>query len=77
MAGGGPHRGGFGAQYFNTTHGSQGQKGSEVLKPRPTGVNWKAGSTVEVSWAIEANHGGGYQVTFRPSHAASLMCAIA
>ena len=22
---------------------------------------WKAGATVEVSWAIEANHGGGYQ----------------
>ena len=33
MAGGSPHRGGFGAQYFNTSHASQGQKGSEVLLP--------------------------------------------
>ena len=50
MAGGGPSRGGFGAQYFNTSHASQGQKGSEVLKPRLTGVRWQAGATVEVSW---------------------------
>ena len=50
MAGGGPSRGGFGAQYFNTSYASQGQKGSEVLKPRPTGVRWQAGATVEVSW---------------------------
>ena len=55
MAGGAPHRGGFGAQYFNTTNAGQGMKGSEVLKPRPTGVRWQAGATVEVSWAIEAN----------------------
>jgi len=61
MAGGTPYRGGYGAQYFNTSFARQGDRGSKVLKPRPTGVRWKAGSTVEVSWAIEANHGGGYQ----------------
>ena len=92
-----PPRGGYGAQYYNTTFASQGDHGSKVLKPRPTGVTWKAGSAVEVSWGesprpssshlaslyltvqiymyvytplrqkslagIEANHGGGYQVS--------------
>jgi len=61
MAGGTPERGGYGAQYFNTSFARQGDRGSKVLKPRPTGVVWEAGSTVEVSWAIDANHGGGYQ----------------
>ena len=59
MAGGTPQRGTFGAQYFQTRFGAQGQLGSKVLKPRPTGVAWAAGSTQEVSWQIEANHGGG------------------
>ena len=61
MAGGTPHRGDYGAQYFDTRFARQGDLGSKVLKPRKTGVVWTAGSTVEVSWAIEANHGGGYQ----------------
>ena len=34
----------------------QGDLGSTLPKAS-TGVVWKAGSTVEVSWAIEANHG--------------------
>ena len=61
MAGGTPNRGEYGAQYFATKFAKQGDLGSKVLKPRPTGVVWTAGETVEVSWAIEANHGGGYQ----------------
>ena len=31
MAGGTPHKGGFGAQYRNTTHASQGDRGSQTL----------------------------------------------
>ena len=50
-----PPAGGFGAQYYNTSHASQGDHGTKVLKPAPSGVVWTAGDTVEVSWAIEAN----------------------
>merc|ERR1712048_323222 len=32
----------------------------------PSGTTWVAGSVVEVSWAIEANHGGGYQYRLAP-----------
>lgn len=31
------------------------------LKVRPEKTTWKAGSVVEASWALIANHGGGYQ----------------
>ena len=47
----------YGAQYKNTTFAKQGDLGSRVLDPRPTGVLWRAGDVVEVSWAVEANHG--------------------
>jgi hypothetical protein len=40
-----------------------GDKGSEVLNTTGTTI-WKAGSVVEVSWSIAANHGGGYQYRF-------------
>jgi hypothetical protein len=43
----------------------QGEKGSQVLNT--TGLTtWQAGSTVEVSWGIAANHGGGYQYRLCP-----------
>eukprot|EP01052_Picozoa_sp_SAG31_P012111 SAG31_NODE_699_length_12741_cov_5.762617_12_plen_80_part_00 len=60
MAGGKPPPRGthFGAEYYNTTLAKQGDLGSELPKAH-TGVAWKAGTVVEVSWAIEANHGGG------------------
>jgi hypothetical protein len=63
MAGGGVYRGwtSAGVQYRNTTHARQGDKGSEVLPPRDTGIVWRAGSIVEVSWTMRTNHGGGYQ----------------
>jgi len=51
----------FGGVYYNTTHASLGDYGSAVLPVTPSGTVWKAGSTVPVSWTIEANHGGGYQ----------------
>jgi len=63
MAGGGVYRGwnGAGVQYKNTTHAIQGELGSVVLPVRDTGVVWKAGEVVEVSWTMRTNHGGGYQ----------------
>jgi hypothetical protein len=49
-----PPNGLFGGIYVNTTHASLGDLGSHVLKPLPSGVSWKAGSAVEVTWTIEA-----------------------
>ena len=48
----------FGGLYVNTTHAKVGDKGSEVLPPAPSGTVWSPGSSYEVSWVIEANHGG-------------------
>eukprot|EP00746_Dinoflagellata_sp_MGD_P021488 gnl/MRDRNA2_/MRDRNA2_150165_c0_seq1.p1 gnl/MRDRNA2_/MRDRNA2_150165_c0~~gnl/MRDRNA2_/MRDRNA2_150165_c0_seq1.p1 ORF type:complete len:462 (+),score=70.98 gnl/MRDRNA2_/MRDRNA2_150165_c0_seq1:63-1448(+) len=41
-----------------------GDKGSTL--PVREKTHWKAGSTVEVSWGIAANHGGGYQYRLCP-----------
>ena len=68
MAGGralGP--GGHGAVYANTSHAKQGDLGSQVLGTLETGTTWNAGETVEVSWAITANHGGGYSYRLCPA----------
>ena len=66
VAGGRPApRGGFGAQYFNNSNNKQGDHGSKTLQKSPHGVEWRAGSTVEVSWAIEAN---------RAPHSHSIPC---
>jgi len=69
MAGGHrPPDGGFGGIYVNTTHAKLGDKGTEVLPPyHDAGVVWGPGATVEVSWTIEANHGGGYQYRLCPA----------
>ena len=63
-----PPDGAFGGIYVNTTHAKLGDLGSEVLPAMPSGTTWKAGSTVEVSWTIEANHAGGYQYRLAPAH---------
>ena len=73
MAGGHPPpavggHAGFGGVYINTTHAHLGMVGS-ALKPAPTRTPtvWRAGSTVEVTWAVEANHAGGYQYRLAPA----------
>ena len=72
MAGGHkPPNGGFGGIYVNTTNAKLGDKGTDVLPKMPTGVTWKAGADYEVAWVIEANHGGGYQVSASHTHAPS------
>ena len=45
-----------------TENAKQGDRGSKVLPPNPTGVVWKAGDTVETKWNIRANHGGGCEL---------------
>jgi len=51
--------GGYGAEFVNTTHAQLGDLGSE-LPHMPSGVTWRAGSSVDVAWTLQANHGGGY-----------------
>ena len=59
--------GGFGASYVNTTMSAVGMLGSKLpkLKDSPPPV-WRAGSTVELSFALQANHGGGYSYRLCP-----------
>jgi len=49
----------FGGLYVNTSHASLGDAGS-ALPRMPAQAVWRAGELVNVSWVIEANHGGGY-----------------
>ena len=58
--------GGFGASYVNTSHAAVGDLGSVTLPARDGGVVWKPGSTVEVAWTLQANHGGGYAYRLCP-----------
>ena len=66
MAGGTPNAGGYGAVYKTTPHAKQGDLGSHTLPPLATETIWRAGSEVDVSWTIQANHGGGYQYRLCP-----------
>ena len=73
MAGGHPPpavggHAGFGGVYINTSGAHLGMVGS-ALKPAPTSTPtvWRVGSTVEVTWAVEANHAGGYQYRLAPA----------
>lgn len=56
-----------GIRYQNTSHAKQGDMGSAVLPPRPTGTVWKAGGLADVSWTMRTNHGGGYQWRIAPA----------
>lgn len=67
-AGGGQTGVGPGAAFYvNSTHAKEGDLGSKVLPPMPSGVVWKAGQHVEAMWGMRANHGGGYQYRLCPS----------
>jgi len=68
MAGGNPYPMYNGAEYTPTPFAKQGDLGSFVLKPRDTGVQWKAGSVANVSWYIAFNHGGGYKYRLCPKN---------
>jgi len=67
VAGAGGH-GNFGAAYVNTSHARASDLGSATLPPRrAAAVTWGAGSAVEVSWNLAANHGGGYSYRLCPA----------
>jgi len=63
----GQGKGGFGAEYVETTHVKIGDLGSKTLQPRSTGVKWVAGQEYEVAWTLQANHGGGYSYRLCPA----------
>ena len=50
-------------------HAKQGDLGSVVLKPRPSGTVWKRGSVVQARWQMTARHGGGYMFRLCPASA--------
>jgi len=66
MAGGTPTPAFNGGEYTTTKYAKQGDLGSITLKPRPTGITWKAGGLANVSWYIAFNHGGGYKYRICP-----------
>ena len=66
MAGGAPSWRQTALSFYDTVHAKQGDLGSQVLPPNPTGVVWKVGATVETKWNIRTNHGGGYQYRLCP-----------
>ena len=47
------------AVFLSIPSAKMGDNGSQVLKAGPPMANWTAGESVEVSWAIRYNHGGG------------------
>ncbi len=59
IAGGSPIKQGNGGEYNPTQFARQGDRGSG-LPSQPHGVVWRAGSEVNTSLFIKANHGGGY-----------------
>ena len=75
MAGGRPNQiphggnnGGDGGTYNTTKFAKQGDLGSQVLKPRPTGTVWRRGAAELTAWFITFNHGGGYRYRLCPSN---------
>eukprot|EP00040_Diaphanoeca_grandis_P012695 m.64326 g.64326 ORF g.64326 m.64326 type:complete len:384 (+) comp23415_c0_seq1:209-1360(+) len=61
MAGGAHHPGAGDAVFYATQFAQDGDLGSKVLKKGNISASWAAGTSVEVSWGIRFNHGGGYQ----------------
>jgi hypothetical protein len=67
MAGGDPSPGPGAAVFASTQFAAQGSTGTAALKKGAPSASWSAGETVEVSWGIRANHGGGYQYRICPA----------
>ena len=59
MAGGSPTWVKTGLSFIDTKFARQGDNGSMMLPPRPTGIVWVAGAEAEAKWTMRANHGGG------------------
>jgi len=62
----GQGQGSAGASYTDTKNAKHGDLGSK-LPAMDTGVVWKAGTAVNVSWNLKAWHGGGYTYRLAPA----------
>ena len=67
MAGGNYRKVGGEAKYSKTANAKQGDLGSKVLPPAPSGTVWQAGGTEQTAISIRANHGGGYSFRLCPA----------
>jgi hypothetical protein len=72
LAGGDPNPGVGAAVFAATEFATQGSVGTAALKKGPPAASWSRGESVEVSWGIRANHGGGYQYRLCPANATRL-----
>jgi len=70
MAGGVDHEVFNAGAYNATPFAKQGDLGSQVLPPRPSGTVWMRGGTAKARWQMTARHGGGYQFRLCPAHQA-------
>ena len=68
MAGGGPVPTTAAAEYNPTKFAKQGDHGTKVLKPRPTGTVWKRGTVAFARQQSTAPHGGGYIYRLCPAN---------
>ena len=58
----------FNAGAYNTTEfAKQGDLGSQVLPPRPSGTVWRRGEEAKARWQLTAAHGGGYLYRLCPA----------
>lgn len=69
LAGGDKRSGAAGAGGHPPAGSKQGDDASDLPELKGKKAIWKAGGTAEVSWAIIANHGGGYQFRLCPKQA--------
>ena len=53
--------------YNDTVNAKQGDLGTKVLKPRPSGTVWKRGTVARTRWELTASHAGGYQYRLCPA----------
>ena len=56
------------AEYTSTVFAKQGDLGSRVLKPRPSGTVWRRGTVAYVRQQSTAAHGGGYIFRLCPAN---------
>ena len=68
MAGGGPVPTTAAAEYNPTKFAKQGDHGTKVLKPRPSGTVWRRGSVAYARQQSTAPHGGGYIYRLCPAN---------
>ena len=56
------------AEYTTTQFAKQGELGTQVLRPRPTGTVWKRGTVAYARQQSTAPHGGGYIFRLCPAN---------